>query len=57
MKFIKLTAIDGSYRYININFIVYFFSKIKGETYIHYHDEYLIVKESPQEILNLINEA
>ena len=56
MKFIKLTAIDGSYHYFNTTAITHIFCRIKGETSVGYCGGYMLVKESPQEIINLINE-
>lgn len=63
-KFLKFTSISGNTIYVNPSQITYFFecSRNKNHTLIFFNidgqgssEHYQIVKETPEEVLNMIN--
>lgn len=63
-KFLKFTSISGNTIYVNPAQITYFFecSRNKNHTLIFFNDDgqgrsenYKIVQETPEEVLNMIN--
>ena len=54
MMFIKLIFVGGEPTYVNINHITRIYKAVIG-TYVCFHgDDYIKVKESPEEIYNRI---
>lgn len=55
MMFIKLTFVGGTDTYVSVNHITRMY-ETKAGTYVCFHgdDDYIVVKETPEEIYNRI---